>query len=135
MTQLSAPAGETNVAEENGTAVDWSVLDALKALQRPGKPDLRAQLMTVYLNSSPPLMDGIRTAVGNGDAQALADAAHALKSSSMSVGAIRFGQRCAELEKLGKTSDMERASHLVSQADALFSAVCDAFRQALEGKE
>lgn len=124
--------GEQSVNEARSSAVDWSVLEALKVLQRPGKPDLRVQLMTVYLNSSPALMDAARAAVRDDDARGLMNAAHALKSSSLSVGARLFGESCAELERIGRSDSLQQAPEILSRADSQFSAVCDAFRGALE---
>src|SRR5512141_1212286 len=72
-------------------AVDWRVLDELKVLQKPGAPDLRLRLMTMFLKSSPPLMEGIRTAVLTSDAQLLTMSAHTLKSTALSLGAMRLG--------------------------------------------
>jgi len=83
-------------------AIDWSVLDALKVLQKPNSPDLRLRLMTMYLKSSPPLMEGIRTAISNSDSQLLTTSAHTLKSTSLSLGAMKLGVICAQLEQIGR---------------------------------
>ena len=113
-------------------AIDWSVLDSMKMFQQPGKPDLRKQLMSLYLTSSPELMQGIRNSVAALDGQALMHAAHALKSSSMSLGATFFSKHCATLEQLGRATTLDDAPALLAQAETEFAAVCSAFRQALE---
>jgi HPt (histidine-containing phosphotransfer) domain-containing protein len=120
------------VIDKPADAVDWSVLDDLKVLQKPGKPDLRIKLMTVFLTSMPALMDTIKSSVKARDSQALMDAAHAMKSSSLSLGAMVFGNTCAELEQLGRAKTLDDAPALLSRAENEFSAVCSAFSDALE---
>lgn len=112
--------------------IDWSVLNSMKSLQQPGKPDPRIQLMTLYLTSSLTLMEGIRSAVASRDSQALMNAAHTLKSSSMSLGATGLGGTCARLEQLGRADNMDDAPALLDLAETEFTAVTSAFRQALE---
>ena len=113
-------------------AVDWSVLDSLRVLQKPGKPDLCKMLMTVYLDSSPALMDSLMAAAAAADGQALRQAAHALKSSSVSIGAVTFGKTCSELEQCGRTNNLEGVPALAKRAEYEFDSVCSAFRDALE---
>ena len=113
-------------------AVDWSVLDSLRVLQKPGKPDLCKVLMTVYLDSSPALMDSLIAAAAAADGQALMQAAHALKSSSVSIGATRFGKTCSDLEQCGRANSLENVPSLAKRAEYEFDAVCSAFREALE---
>lgn len=120
---------ETVIAKD---AVDWSVLDSMRTLQQPGKPDLRKQLMTLYLNSSPSLMEGIRDAIASRDGAALKQAAHSLKSSSMSLGATGLGEICASLEQLGSANALEDAPAHLNRAEAQFAAVTSAFQQAME---
>jgi HPt (histidine-containing phosphotransfer) domain-containing protein len=118
--------------ERHRDAIDWSVLDSMKLLQQPGKPDLLKQLMTIYLTSSPPLMEGIRSAIASRDREALMHAAHSLKSSSLSLGATGLGETCASLEQMGKAGSMGDAPALLNRAETQFAAVTSAFRQALE---
>lgn len=113
-------------------AIDWSILDSMKLLQQPGKPDLRKQLMTLYLNSSPNLMEGIRHAITSRDGETLMHAAHSLKSSSLSLGATGLGEICSSLEQLGRANALEDAPALLDQAETQFAAVTSAFRQAVE---
>lgn len=121
-----------SVTDGRSAAIDWSVLDALKVLQRPGKPDVRSRLLTIYLTSQPALMEGIKTAVKEDDGPSLAATAHSMKSSSRNVGAMIFGETCAELEQLGRTNSLENAPALLIRAENEFAAVCFAFQEALE---
>jgi HPt (histidine-containing phosphotransfer) domain-containing protein len=113
------------------TVIDWSILDAFGALRKPGGQDPRARLMTVYLQSSPSLVEALRAALTAGDAPALITSAHSLKSSSSGIGATGFGRICAEIEQLGRANALQDASALLEQAEKEFAAVCAAFREAL----
>jgi HPt (histidine-containing phosphotransfer) domain-containing protein len=112
--------------------IDWSVLDAMKALQKPDKPDVRRKLMSVYIASAPPLMESIKAAVAAGDALALKNAAHSLKSSSLSIGALTFGRTCGELEQRGRDDAMANAPTLLVRAEMEFIVAYSAFLEALE---
>jgi HPt (histidine-containing phosphotransfer) domain-containing protein len=119
-------------SDRHPDAVDWSVLDALKTLQKPGRPDVCNSLMAAYLSSSPSLFEDARTAITARDGQALMNAAHSMKSSSMAIGAKTFGKTCLELEILGRSNQCEDAFALLRQAECQFAAVCCALRDALE---
>jgi len=112
-------------------AVDWSVLESLAVLQKPGTPDLRTRLITIYLKSSPALMEGIKTAFITADAPLLTTSAHTLKSSSLSLGAIRLGTLCAELENIGRANALQDAGDLLILVEELYAAVTAVFRDAL----
>jgi len=116
-------------------AIDWSVLDSLAVLQKPGAPDLRVRLMTIFLNSSPPLMEGIKAAIIAADRQLLTTSAHTLKSTSLSLGAMKLGAICAELEKIGRNGDLQEAGDLPRLAEEQYAAVTAAFKEALQQSE
>ena len=112
--------------------IDWSVLEELALLQKPGSPDLRVRLMTIFLKTSLPLMDGIKTAIIESDRQLLTTSAHTLKSTCLSVGVMRLGAICAELEQLGRDNALHSAGDLPVLAEEQYAAVTAAFRGALE---
>ena len=113
-------------------AIDWSVLDALAVLQKPGAPDLRVRLMTIFLKTSVPLMDGIKAAIIASDRQLLTTSAHTLKSTCLSVGAMKLGAICAELEQIGRNNALQDAGDLPVRVEEHYTAVIAAFREALQ---
>ena len=117
---------------DNPDLIDWSVLDALKVLQKPGRPDICRTLMKAYLDALPPLMASTRAAVSAADGTALRNTAHSMKSSSVAIGAVIFGKTCAELELLGKVNTLEEAPVLLRRAEQEFVATCAALRKAVE---
>ena len=116
---------------DNPDVMDWSVLDALKVLQKPGRPDIGRTLMTAYLESIPALMEHTKAAVRAADGTALRNMAHSMKSSSTASGAVLFGKTCAELEFLGKSNTIEEAPLLIRRAEHELAATLAALHKAL----
>ncbi|MDD2320659.1 MAG: Hpt domain-containing protein [Geobacteraceae bacterium] len=110
-------------------AIDWNVLEAFQVLRKPGGPDPRVRLITIFLTSSSGLMDALRTALRKSDPEALSKAAHSMKSGSMNVGATGLGKLCAELEKIGRNGTTKNADKLFAAAESQYAAVADAFKQ------
>jgi len=112
--------------------IDWRVLEELALLQKPGAPDLRVRLMTIFLKTSLPLMDGIKAAIITSDRQLLTTSAHTLKSTCLSLGVMRLGAICAELEQLGRDNALQDAGDLPVLAEEQYAAVTAAFKEALQ---
>lgn len=82
--------------------IDLSVIEELRGLQKPGRPDLLTNLINLFQEVSEENIEKIRIAVMNKDMNALYHAAHSLKSCSANVGALGFADLCLELENLGE---------------------------------
>jgi HPt (histidine-containing phosphotransfer) domain-containing protein len=111
--------------------MDWSVLDSLKVLQKPGRPDIGRMLITTFLSALPPLMESTRAAVIISDGVALRNTAHSMKSSSTAIGAVVFGKTCAELEFLGKSNTLDEAPALLQRAEYELAETCAELRRAV----
>ncbi|HNJ19705.1 MAG TPA: response regulator [Nitrospira sp.] len=111
--------------------IDRTAWDAILALQRPGRPDILAKVLTAYLNDSRTLVGEIRTAVQTQDAVALAKAAHRLKSSSAQLGALATAAHCKELENLGRLARLDDAPSLLAQLTDAHQAACAAMTSEL----
>jgi HPt (histidine-containing phosphotransfer) domain-containing protein len=112
------------------SVIEWSVLDELLAFRKPGGPDPRRRIITIYLDSSPMLMEAIKTAISGADGTLLTKSAHSLKSSSMNVGALGLGLLCAELERTGKADSIEEAKNLFDRVETQYAAVTAALQHA-----
>jgi signal transduction histidine kinase/DNA-binding response OmpR family regulator/HPt (histidine-containing phosphotransfer) domain-containing protein len=84
--------------ESSPPAVDPSALEALRALQTPGAPDIRERVIGLYLEQTPQQLEELRAALARGDTGTVARAAHTVKSSSANVGAVRLSALCRDLE-------------------------------------
>jgi signal transduction histidine kinase/CheY-like chemotaxis protein len=107
----SAPP-ESEVKVENAV-LDRQALGRIRALHRPGGPNLLAKVLGLYSSSSLALTDAIRTAVQSNDAESIRQAAHALKSSSANVGAMAFADLCKEVEVAAAQGKLDQARVLV----------------------
>ncbi|HOP40377.1 MAG TPA: Hpt domain-containing protein [Geobacteraceae bacterium] len=112
-------------------SIDWSVLDTFLALRKPGGPDPRARLIRVFLDSTPEMLNEMRSALRRSDPDSLAKTAHSMKSGSMNVGATELGSLCASLEKTTRNGAMKGAEDLFAKLEAQYEAVVTAFRTKL----
>src|ERR1039458_2717992 len=106
----SAPP-ESAVKPENAV-LDRQALGRIRALHRPGGPNLLAKVLGLYSSSSLALTDAIRGAAQSSDAESVRQAAHALKSSSANVGAMAFPDLCKEVEVAAAQGRLEQAKAL-----------------------
>jgi signal transduction histidine kinase/CheY-like chemotaxis protein len=93
--------------------LDRQALGRIRALHRPGGPNLLAKVLGLYTSSSQALTDAMRSAATLNDAESVRQAAHALKSSSANVGAMAFADLCKEVEVAAAEGKLERARVLV----------------------
>ncbi len=79
-------------------AIDAKVLQAFRATAGEGAATFLVELIDCYLEESPKQLQAMEVAVAQGDAKALRQIAHMLKSSSASLGATTLASLCKELE-------------------------------------
>jgi PAS domain S-box-containing protein len=99
------------------------VLDQLRALRRPGRPDPVTKILTSFLESSATYVSAIHQAVGHQDAKALFHAAHALKSSSAMIGAMELSRVLKDFELLGRQGNVARSHERMAELDSVYEAV------------
>ncbi len=79
-------------------SLDPDALERLRALDPGGASRLVERVLGAYRASLQRLLPQMRDGRHAGDVAAVRHAAHTLKSSSASVGALRLSKMCAELE-------------------------------------
>lgn len=112
-------------------SIDQKALAAIRALQRPGQPDILARVLSQYIETSQGTVDRIRCAVQSRDAAEMRAAAHQLKSSSAQLGASALAADCRELEMMGAGQELERADEALQKLERHYVAACDAFQDEL----
>jgi HPt (histidine-containing phosphotransfer) domain-containing protein len=127
---LTTEEGSRNFLQHG--VIEWSVLGSFLAFRKPGGPDPRRRIITIYLDSAPMLMEAIKTAISTADGTLVFKSAHALKSSSMNVGALGLGALSAELERSGKANSIEEAKKLFDRLETQYAAVIAALKDALQ---
>ena len=119
--QVSAAANPAGAAAESredapATEIDAKALEEIRALQRTGSPDLLEKIVDRYLKDAPRLLQSMREAAATANGDVLRRAAHTLKSTSATVGAIRLAQHCREIEsraRAGRLADAGQWLNLV----------------------
>ena len=106
---------EVGIAAERAVdaVLDQRVLDRIRALNRPGRPNLLLKVLGLYSSSSIALTDALSAAALSQDAEAMRQAAHALKSASANVGANVFAEVCKEVELAAANGKLEDACLLL----------------------
>jgi len=99
--------------------VDLAVLNSLEDIGDDGDSSLIVELIDLYHENGTRQVDEIKAAAAKMDEQGWKNSAHALKGSSLTMGASRVGQLCALLEQsLGSNSD--EAAELVRNLEKEF---------------
>jgi HPt (histidine-containing phosphotransfer) domain-containing protein len=89
-------------------AVDHRVLAALS--QATGDdPAFLAELIDTFLRDTPALLETLRGALDQADAQQLRRAAHTLKSNGRVFGATTLAELCQQLEAIVKKETLAQA--------------------------
>jgi HPt (histidine-containing phosphotransfer) domain-containing protein len=73
-----------------------------------------SDLVTIYLNSAEDLLRAIQIAFENQDGKKLSIAAHSLKSTSASIGAIKLSYASKYIEKICKDGEMSVSIELIN---------------------
>jgi len=123
------PQAATPVAAQpptRRTLIDHQALDSIRALQREGAPDVLGTVVTNYLNDAPKLLQTLREAITRGETTAAQRAAHSLKSSSATLGALTLAGLCKELEAQGRAQSVDNAAKVLSEIETEYQAVQDA---------
>ncbi|MDH3641274.1 MAG: response regulator, partial [Gammaproteobacteria bacterium] len=103
-------------------------LEKLRKLQRPGRPDVVARVVQIYLDQTPLAVQAIRDALAASDATAVQLNAHMLKSSCANVGALRLPGLFAEIEALARDNDLAAAGSAFETAERLNAELTDALQ-------
>jgi HPt (histidine-containing phosphotransfer) domain-containing protein len=103
--------------------LDHDILDTLRALQRPGKPDVLARVLDLYESESERLMAELRRAMVENNIELLFRSAHSLKTTNNSVGAVHAAELCRQLEALAQAGQSVGAAEaeLAGQIEAAIS--------------
>jgi len=100
-----------------------------------GDRDFLAELVETYRADCPLLFAELRAAVAAGDSPAARRAAHTLKSTSASMGALGLAAQCREIEAAAAAGDLDELDERVEQAAATYADVEAALRAAVTAGE
>ena len=99
-------------------------LDEALALSRVGgDEELLREVVELFLEDYPHILEKIRSAVTAGDATALEHSAHSLKGSVSTFGAQRSYEAAFELEKQGRSGNLINSAADLSKLEAALATL------------
>jgi len=125
---VPSPAPDEPAATADEEVVDPAVHRQLLETFGTDGPGFVDELIGVFLEDTPQLLDQLRVSTDGGDAAGLRRAAHTLKSNGANFGARRFTSLCQELEALGASGLLADAPRLVEAIDAEHRRVTEALQ-------
>ena len=100
------------------TLIDPEAWESLKSM---ADPTFLVELIDVYLNDSPALIEQMHIGLDNDDIELVRRAAHSLKSNSASFGAIRLTEVSRELEMLAKSGTLNGAASKLTAIEVAYA--------------
>lgn len=128
-----APPVVAPVTAPPSDVLDPSTLAQIRATQRPGRPDLVARILTLFLEKSPAQISEICEAAS--DPSRLARAAHGLKGGSANLGLVQLVSLLASIEQHAKRNQLTEIPALLEALPVAHAAAMQAVRHELAPKE
>jgi len=125
-TESNGPAADSERALTD--ILDPATVEKLHGLQKPGGPDVFAQLADQFTHASSKQITELEAAIHNMDSITVKRTAHSLKSSSASVGALKLSEQFRSIEHAGAAADLTRAAAELPPAQAELEQVHRALR-------
>jgi HPt (histidine-containing phosphotransfer) domain-containing protein len=83
--------------------------------QLGGDEEAVQEILTLFLDNVPLLIDEIREALEKGDAPLVKGRAHSLKGASGNVGALKLQHQSLMMEKIGANGDLSRGGEILEK--------------------
>lgn len=110
-------------------ALHPQMLRQLRELEEDS-PGLVARLTTIFLDSTPALIEDLEASLQSGEIRAASQHAHALKGSSANMGAAQLSALCGSIEQQASKGDLESARAASKELTREFQRVKHALEQA-----
>ena len=117
---------------ESLPVVESRVLDGLSALQEAWGQDVVQKVVQVYVHRSREIVAELRLSLDAPDAAGVTANAHALKSSSAKVGALKLADLCEALETAGRQGDLSSAAEIHQHIQQEHNQVLEALKLRIE---
>jgi HPt (histidine-containing phosphotransfer) domain-containing protein len=108
------------------SVIDLSTFEALKDAMGA---DFMTELVQTYFDETPQLFSKLQDALANQDCDGFRRAAHSIKSTSISFGALELGRLAKELEFLGRDSNLTDAPEKVKNLETRYGSVQQALKE------
>ena len=105
------------------SAVDFQAIQALCDMFGENASSVLVEVVDSFLEDTPHILQAMRNSVDAGDAVALRQATHTLKSTSATLGAMTLSNLCKQLEAIAKDDTLAGAPEIASQLQAEYERV------------
>lgn len=122
---------QTALPAASGDVLDAGALAALRALDPTGSSKLLERVLIAFQTSTARLVPRLRAAGLGGDANAVKEVAHTLKSSSASIGALGLSRLCADVETMVRNGFQGPLEPHVKALDDEIATVLEALKKLL----
>jgi len=133
--QVLAPAAaeiESPAEHDEDELLDINTLNSIRALESPQSSSILAQLLEIYHNTAPELINKLNSSIQDGCCESIRDSAHSLKSASGNIGARKIFELSAKLEDMGRDKDINGAGKILEEIEALFPKICELLEQEIQ---
>lgn len=115
-------------------SIDTESLNNIRKLQGVGGDRMVKRVVDLYLSSSSMLIADLRVGLLQGDAEAVRQGAHALKSSSQNVGACALATLSQRIEEMGRRGELIDADKYIRELDALYPSTVNDLKAAVSSE-
>ena len=102
-----------------------SVIDlpTFNALKEVGGADFITELIDTFFEEAPRLLNDLRQALADNNAELFRRSAHSLKTNGNTFGALAFAEQAKELEYLGRDNQLDAVGDKVEVLSAAYEGV------------
>ena len=120
---------QANVAQRSGVDIDG----LRRELEANGLADLADELTEAFLKDAPSRFEALEKAIGAADAEGIRRAAHAYRSASATMHAMRLAALLSEVEAAARAGDCVGAGALLAQLKREHEQVLRQLRESSSG--
>jgi HPt (histidine-containing phosphotransfer) domain-containing protein len=102
----------------DSTTLDPDVLASIHALDGDGGTGFLRRLASSFADGAEQDLHRLQTAIAAANAEEVREAAHRLKSSSGTVGALHFASLCQKLETAARAGRLDSAGELLTAIES-----------------
>ena len=128
--KLKADLDNTNVRH----LLDQNALNKVRAMQRPDRPNILAQLCQMYLEDTIGEISNLKKAITDHNPILLTEVAHRLKSSSRNISTQSTASLCQELEMMGRNNSIVNAPEKITTLEITFNQIKPELERLLQEK-
>ncbi|OAZ48023.1 ATP-binding protein [Paenibacillus polymyxa] len=109
---------------ESEPILDEDVIREIMLLDEDGSTGLLESLVEMYTSDTPAKINKLKELVAAGEATKVVEAAHELKSGSVSLGVGRLSKLLSDIEQLARENRLENTQVKLSALQSVYQATC-----------